>query len=439
MNLGTIVLYICLAGVMLTSLARPWIGVIAAYLFVVLGPQYIWWWAFEGARPVLWTLVPALIGIVALLLQGQVNLARLKTRQSLFLFILWICFLISSFAGPYVNVDSPYRWFTVHFVRTLINNIFLLYFAAVLLIDTQKKLWYVAGILIISTIYLTYWINDQYLFQGAIGRIGGPSDLYGNNIYGDENTFAMLFVVGLPFLYYFGLFYKRMIIRYGLWLVIPLGWHAIFLTGSRGGLVGLALTTMMIVLRSPRKIVGVCFILALVVAYQWEAGSVLKSRADIISDYEEDQSVESRITSWKAAIGMISDHYLCGVGITSFGVAYPDYSTEKPHEAHNTFFQIAAEAGLIAGIMYLLVVFTTVVDLWKISNEFRRKNAIYPGNFLYCFNEALLTSFIGLVVCSLFLSLQVYEIFYFFCVSATVMVLLNRQEAAQPAFAYEDV
>ena len=414
---------------MLTALARPWVGVVAAYMFVVLAPQFIWWWAFEGTRPVLWTLVPTLIGIIVLQLRGNLNLARLKTTRNLFLFILWVCFIFSSYAGPYVDVvGSPFRWLPVEMVRGLVNNIFLLYFMAILVIDSAKKLQYLAVIMLVSTVYLTYWINDQYFFQGAVGRIGGPTSVDGSGTYADENIFSMLFVTGLPFLYYFGLYFKRKIFRFGLWLLIPWGWHGVFLTGSRGGLVGLGVTMLIITLRSSKRMIGIGMILLFAVAYQYQAGETMKSRAETITD-EQESSTATRLTAWKTAIKMIEDNPLTGVGLASFGVAWLDYSWSKPHEAHNTFFQTAAEAGLIAGIMYLLIVFTTVIDLWKRGSAFRRSNSTYEGNFFYCFNEALLTSFIGLVICSLFLSLQVYEIFYFFCVSSSVLVFLDEEKA----------
>lgn len=290
---------------MLTALTRPWVGVVAAYLFVVLAPQDIWWWAFEGTRPVLWTLIPTLIGIVVLLLQGNLNLARLKTKRNLFLLILWVCFVFSSFAGPYANVvNTPYRWLPVDFVRGLANNIFLLYFMAILLIDSAKKLKCLAVVMLLSTIYLIYWINDQYFFQGAIGRIGGPTTAFGLGTYADENIFSMLFVTGLPFLYYFGLYFKRKVFRYGIWLVIPWGWHAIFLTGSRGGLVGLAVTMLIITLRSSRRIIGIGMILLFAVAYQYQAGDTMKSRAETITD-EQEGSTATRLNAWNIAIQMI--------------------------------------------------------------------------------------------------------------------------------------
>jgi probable O-glycosylation ligase (exosortase A-associated) len=333
-----------------------------------------------------------------------------------------------------VNLESPHRWFDVGFILNLVNNIFLLYFAAVLLIDTEKKLKYMTLVIAVSTVYLIYWINDQYFFQGKFGRIGGPGGLNGGNVYVDENAFAMLFVTGLPFLYYLGLYYKNKIIRYGLWAVVPFGWHAVFLTGSRGGLVGLAVTTIVIAMRSSRKIIGFGVILLFAVAYQLEAGDTMKSRADTISDYEQEDSAESRIKAWKAAIGMIESHPLTGVGLSSFGVAFPDFSNETPREAHDTFLQISAESGVIAGIMYVLVVSVSIVVLWRRGKTLEQDDENDGPSFLYIANEAILASFIGLVICSLFLSLHVYEIFYFLCALVGALSLISKRNEGQPAY-----
>lgn len=426
--MGSIVLYTCLTATAISAVVRPWIGVVAAYLFVILAPQTIWWWAFEGVRPVLWTLVPTLIGIFISLIQGKLNCASLKTKQNIFLLILWICFIISSYAGPYVGVISTYRWFTVEWERTLVNNMFLLYFAAILLIDSEKKLKCMALVMVISTLYLIYWCNDQYLTHQQIGRFGGPAGPNEDGVYADENAFAMLFVTGLPFVYYYGLYQKNKISRYGLWLFIPLGWHAVFLTGSRGGLSGLVITLLVSALRTTRRIVAIGLLACFILAYQWQAGDTMKGRAGTILDYQEESSAESRLNAWKAAIGMVKDNPLIGVGLASFGPAFPHYSTNRPRMAHNTFFQIAAESGVLACIMYLLIVATNLIDLWRNGNTLRQKYRAPDGNFLYCMNEALLTSFIGLVVCSVFLSLNDYEIFYFLCVLTGTLALLFKQK-----------
>ena len=110
---------------------------------------------------------------------------------------------------------------------------------------------------------------------------------------------------------------------------------------------------------------------------------------------------------------MTLHHPLFGVGLSAFGPAFPDFSDESPRQAHNTFFQIAAESGIIAGLMYLLVLWTNLKDLLRNSRILREQDD--KSEFLIYLNEALLTSLIGFAVCSMFLSLQVNEIFYYLC------------------------
>ncbi len=419
--MGKAILYAILLGGGIASLARPWIGVCLAYLFIILTPQNIWWWNFQGVRPVYWILIPTIIGFTIALLQGKFNIETLKNKRNLYLLILWMFFVLSYFLGPYMGVASPYWFHDPKWTFTLINKIFILYFMACICIDDERKLKYLALVMVVSTIYLIYWANAQYLIYHRYGRIGGPTGIYGGGIYGDQNAFAMLFVTGLPFLYYLGWYVKNKIIRYALWLIIPFGWHAIFLTGSRGGLLGLGATIIVAALRSPKKLIGLAVIPLFILAYTWQAGSIMKQRATTIESYQQESSAEARINAWKAAIKMIDAHPFLGVGLSAFGPAFPDYSEKKPREAHNTFFQIAAESGIIAGFMYLLII-------WNIISQTRKKSkAKHETIFLYFANETILVSIIGFAVCSMFLSLQVYEIFYYLCVIANVLAFLDMR------------
>jgi len=292
-------------------------------------------------------------------------------------------------------------------------------------IDSERKLKWLVLVMVFSAIYLTWWANDLYLFQGHIGRMGGPASLSGKSIYADENAFAMFFVTALPFVYYLGLYYKKRILRYGLWLVIPFAWHAIFLTGSRGGLVALAVTILMIAFRSPKRIVGCLLIPMFVGAFMWQAGDIMKTRALTIMDYTEEASAANRIEAWNAAVSMIKKHPVTGVGLASFGAAFPYHSKKEPREAHNTFLQITAEAGVISGLMYVLIFVSSIICLRKNAKKLRLYGEKQTNDYLYCMNEAFYVAFTGLIVCSLFASLQHYEIFYFMCVLINTLLYIS--------------
>lgn len=425
--MGRIFFLILLSSTSIVSLAQPWVGVICAYFFVILTPQAVWYWNFQDIRPVYWVLLPTFMGFIFRLLKNEYNLSIVKNSRNLFLLILWLCFTLSYYIGSYVDDQGPYRFTDPSWAFSTINKIFLLYFLGCICINDKNKLTYLVYIFIISGVYLIYWANDQYLSGNFFGRLAGPVDVYGIGAYADENSFAMLFVVVLPFLWYIGLSFQKRIFRWGLWLVIPFGWHAIFLTGSRGGLIGVGASILLASLRSKKKIFGLFLIPAFIVAYQWQAGDVMKSRAGTISEYKTETSASTRLEAWDAAIKMTTAHPLTGVGLASFGPAFPDYSDKKPREAHNTFFQITAESGLIAGTVYIFIVFSSVLSLLKNGNQYKRQATFLEHDILYLINEATLVAFCGLIICSLFLSLQMFEIFYCLCLLVNSLVFITRQ------------
>lgn len=424
--MGKIVLYALLSGTACAALFRPWIGIVVSYIFIILTPQNIWWWHFEGIRPVLFVLLPTIVGVIFSLGSKKLNLQLLWNARNISLLILWFAFVFSYFWGPYTHVSSELRPFDAKRILFLVNNIFILYFMACICIDDKKKLRILVWVLGLSTIYLIYWINDQYLFQGKYGRIGGPSGPYGGSIYRDENAIAMLYVVGIPFLYYLGHSCTKKLFRYALWLIIPLGWHAIFLTGSRGGLLGLGVTILIISFRARKKVAAFFLIPAAIFAFYWQGGPVMQERAGTITEYQSERSAASRIEAWSVAVEMIMRYPLTGVGLTSFIPAFSDHSHYDPREAHNTFFQIAAETGVIGGGGYLLVLWFTVRGLLRNAKLLRGEATENLGDniFLVSVNEAVLVSFLGLITCSLFLSLHVYELFYFLCLLANAISYL---------------
>lgn len=415
----------------LVSLAAPWIGITLAYLFALMTPQNIWFWVFEGIRPFFMVVVPAVIGFCLAAIAGKVQFARLRTRINGLLFVMWVCMTIAYYFGPYVDVVNAWRFFDPGYMFETLQKTYLTYFIATLLIDNDRKLKAAAMVMVITVAYMTWWTNAQYLFEGQWGRIGGPHTPSGQGIYNDENIFATLFVVGIPFLFYLGKFVDSRLARWAVWAIIPFAWHAVFLTGSRGGLLGIAATLLLFVLRSERKLAGVFAVAAFAVAFVWQAGEVMTERATSIGEYEEDASATGRLEAWEAATAMMAAHPFTGVGFASFGQAFPSFSEATPRIAHNTIFQIGAEWGVIAVVTYLVLVLSTLNRLRKNGNMLLRGAQDERGRFLYCLNEATLIGLFGLFVCSMFLSLEALEVFYYLLLLANAVLLASAAETAQ--------
>jgi probable O-glycosylation ligase (exosortase A-associated) len=421
--MGTVVLYILIAANAALALFRPWIGIVLAYLIAVLTPQNIWWWAFEGLRPLYTVLLPTLVGFGIAVLRGAVSFTPLNTKLNWCVAGLWLTSTIAYYFGPYVDVVNDYRFYDPAFMFSTWQKTCLTYFVAVTLIDNTQKLKVLAVVLVISVAYMTLWANEQYFVFGKYGRMGGPVGLDGSSIYADENNFAVLFVVGAPFLYYFGRYLNSPILTLPVWAIIPFSWHAVFLTASRGALLGIAATLAGFALRSEKRSVGVITIVLFAVAFVWQAGPVMKERSSTITAYETEDSAGHRLAAWKAAIGMMEAHPLTGVGFASFGQAFPDFSNIPPRIAHNTFFQVGGEWGVAAAFAYLLLMISTLNRL-RINGRLLRAMAETEEGRVYLYvNEACLLSLIGFFTCSMFLSLEKYEVLYYLLVLANATLI----------------
>lgn len=414
------------------SVFAPWIGVVVAYVIAVLAPQDIWWWNFVGIRPFFLVIIPTLIGFAIAFLRGRLWVDGLKSTISGSMMVMWLSLAISYFFGPYVHVHNQYRIYSSTGTFITLSYIYLTYAIAAALISDCRKLKVASLVVVVSVVYLTFWANDQYYVHHVYGRMHGPRGLVGGGIYYDQNNFAMLFVVGAPFVYFLAEYLERRVIKWISWVLVLLSWNAIFLTASRGALVGTGAVLGTFVLRSGKKVIGLVMLACFLAAYVLEGGTTMKDRAVTIGDVRNTQSpdvrsADDRLEAWRAAIGMIEAHPLTGVGPGSFTQAFPYFSRHKPRVAHNTFFQIASEWGLIAGLAYLYVVLSTVNRLRKNGHQLRMQRNNGNFRFYYAINEACYFGLIGFFTCSMFLTLDRYEVFYYVLVLANATLILGTR------------
>jgi O-antigen ligase len=137
-------------------------------------------------------------------------------------------------------------------------------------------------------------------------------------------------------------------------------------TQSRGGVLAAAITALAAVALAGRgrgrAALGVGTIAALAVA----ALAISPGGLDRITS--PDPEGDGRADLWQVATRMVSEHPLAGVGLGNFPVRagesvrapgsleFVELVAERPHEAHNTYLQLLAEAGPLGLLAFLLVV-----------------------------------------------------------------------------------
>jgi hypothetical protein len=431
--MGSVITLAALATTGLMAIFLPWVGVAAAYLIGILNPQAIWWWNFQEIRPVYWVLLPTLLGATIKGLRGQIVWADLKNTRVVCLLVLLVTGMISWWLAPYsVTVATGAELSTrgAGFILETLSKVILLALVGTLCVRGSRQISIMAVVMLIAGLYLTWWINNRYLFQGAFGRISGPVSIDGWGTYLDENVFGTLFVVVFPFAWYAFFAVKRFWWRWILLLSVPFIWHGVFLTGSRGALLALGAAMLIIALRMKSRSLGIGLIILFAVAFVWQAGDTMKERAASIDNYAEDSSATGRLDAWEAGARMMAANPFTGVGPGAFLRAFPDYSTKQPLQAHNTFVQFGAEFGPLALVAVAIMLLSCIRSLWRIKpvGGLKESAALDPNLLI---REATLAAIIGLTVSALFLSLQLFEVMYFLVFLTNVLLAQQQVSSSQ--------
>lgn len=417
-----IVLYLITAATCIGTLFRPWIGVVAYYFLSIIGPQYIWPWIVGDFRISKIIVLATLVSTVIHLAAGRLSIASLKQPYVYCIVAIYCLLRLSDFLSPFQGEIIPSNMVPPDFIFRYLDTLLLMHLLAIMTIQTTRHLWYFAFALGVSTFYLTYWANMQYL-SGLMyelnydGRLRGPG-----GIYIDTNSFGLLFVIAAPFFIYVGSTFKNAFIRYGFWLCVPLIWHAAFLTGSRGALLSLGISTLFIAWQYRSKTFSAVLVLLFMGAVATQAGQVLDRTTDTVNTEErfEDKPLDPRILSWIVGLNIMKDYPLLGVGTGRFQQAYPRYQEGYNYVAHNTFLQFTANAGLPVGILMISI----GIMLWRklkrrpspdreILEEAAFENDEHELHRFYSLRKACVASLVAFLVGSLFLDLMIWEPLYY--------------------------
>lgn len=437
MGVGILICLLFLTSVV--AISKPQVGAYAYIIMSIMAPQYIWPWIFEGI-PAFTIVAISTIGAFALsLILGKLDLSIYKHKQNILLLIIWGMFHLSEIFSPFTSFYSAVG---ATLVLETLNTIMIMYFITLPLLSKPEHLKIICFLFMGIFIYYVYWSNDAY-FNFDITRFGFNNRLLGpwKSPYRDENVFATLFVVGMPFLL-FGLFlFKSTLLRAVLGMALLFSLHSIILTGSRGALVGVSAIVLfayfLIKVRTYRILLVVGFILAIV----YQGGQMLERTTDTINTAQqgEEEPIDPRIVSWTIGLELIKTYPILGAGVQRFQEASKvHFPQHKSQVAHNTFLCFAANTGLLTGLIYLYFYFLHFKNF-----RFAIKHKVSEDPLFDYFNNVFMTSLTGLYVCSIFLDLIIYESFYFLLLLNLLkdklfrQKLISSQTAENPSFQEE--
>lgn len=231
-------------------------------------------------------------------------------------------------------------------------------------------------------------------------------------ILSDPNDFSQAIVMSLPLL--FAAWRRRRPLGNLLRVLLPATvlLYAIYLTHSRGAVLGLAAVLLLAFARRLGRfrsglLIGLFAVGAVVAGFTGGR------------DYSSgDASAEGRIDAWSAGLGMLRAHPLTGVG-------YGNFTEHNYLTAHNSFVLGFAELGLLGYFAWVAL----LVLAWR---ETARAAAMAPdGSPEQAWPRRLRLSLAGFLTCALFLS-RTYQPTLFLLLGLCLAGVHVATEAADP-------
>jgi O-antigen ligase len=383
-------------------------------------------YALHSAR-----IVMGLAFLATLLFGGDLRAVFSKIGIGLFAFTLWLCVCIpfSVWRGGSVRMLRDF-WALSLFSYVIVAS-------AVQGVEQCRKIMYT---LAAATVFIE-------VFTLVIGRAQGGRIALLGGILGNANYLALMLLMGLPFCLFVvrtkpGLPPLKFVCLLMLFC-IPV---TITATGSRGGLVTLAIMFLLYFMPLPpsqKVVVGIAALVLSVFAIAWSARSALDRFRTIfagstpvhLSDSEQSaiDSMGLRKELLFSSLQLTMRHPLLGVGPGMFAVANADYTEETTgrssynawHETHNTFTQLSCEDGLPGLFLYCLTLLFCFKSLLSVEKRARQYPALSSVRHIAFALRLALIAFAGT---AMFAS-NAYA--YYFPMLAGLCVAVERASAEQ--------
>jgi len=208
---------------------------------------------------------------------------------------------------------------------------------------------------------------------------------------------------------------------------------AIFLTISRGAVMGLATSFLVLLLRgTPKRLITLSILLpttlavALIVPQEfWDRMSSTSAVVELnrASGTQDVRNIRNRIMYIKAGFAMLKDYPLFGVGIGNFRYLYPKYApvgaVRVYRAVHNTYMQVLAEMGIFGFVQFLGLCLAVFLELAR---------ARHRGGDLAHAARHLEVALVGFMVSAFFVSAAYFDMLWILFSLAQVLGKLCRSE-----------
>lgn len=335
--------------------------------------------------------------------------------------VRWTALLVGWAVISFVTQGPPLGWQLSPLMSYF--SFFLLIFITMKIVDTPKRLFYVLWAFIASLALASLYVIREWQKYHAVYANFRPGW-----VTGDPNYYTASVLLGIPLALVLSRELESRLQRTALLGATFIVLAGMALAASRGGLLGL-IAGIAFLARRRRRLFRWALIggILLAPAMFWRTSPLERLLHPTASDQK---AANSRLKLWQAGLQMVRDHPLAGIGLGNFKFKVQKYAAHNAnldHIAHNAYLEIAAEMGLPALLLYLLILFSAWRDLDRAA---RLENL--PG-WMKTSAEGLQAGLLSFCVAQVFLSAQYTKMLWLVIALSACMPTLCRIALAESA------
>lgn len=323
--------------------------------------------------------------------------------------------LLSVILG-YMTLWVPFATNNYEALKTLtvFTQTYIFILAFVTFVDSEPRL---------RKFFLTFIAAGLYQAIWGIQH-GGTGTGY---FQADENDFALSMCMILPFTLMTTSVVRNWAARLLCWTTGIMCVWAVVMSDSRGGFVGLVVTSGMMVVMHRRRIrfaiagvIGAMCLAVVAPSTYWDEMSTIT---------EEGGTRQDRMELWEVAAVVYHENPFFGVGPGNINWVlndYQEYDSESRmfggRAVHSLYYTLLPELGTLGGLFFLGVLYYGGRDIGRVIRARRRDTDVQ----IDAYARATACSIIAFLVCGLFLSVLWYP--HFYLLTAIALSVLRVQE-----------
>ncbi|HXW89070.1 MAG TPA: O-antigen ligase family protein [Terriglobales bacterium] len=361
----------------------------------------------------------ALVGLILSLMSGKVKRKFAPETKYVIAMFGWYCITI------------PFAYWRGGAFNTVMNMLSKSVIVAVLVALLVREFWQLKRLVWVQAAAVAMMtVASVALHRTSDGRLVGAL----GGVFENPNDLAINIALNWPICIAF--FFMGRGLKKGLWaFAVVIMLIGVELTYSRSGFLAVALAAVLVVwqfaIRERKfQLVLVAVFLGMIVVVAMPSHFTARI-ASIVTGNQVDSmdrgSMQERKNLLIASVNEALHNPIFGVGAGNFQATAGSW-----HVAHNTYTEIAAEAGFPAAVLFLMILYRTVVNLRLV----RKSRAYATDAEVRMLAGGLWVSVAAYLVSAFFASTE-YNLYPYFLVAYTTalyqITLTQEETAASPA------